>query len=88
MRWNLSTNGVIAVITGIAIIAWAVWGFSALVFDLFSAGLLFFGSGLILFGVTDGFNDQSHKGRMLFKIGILIFIAAFLLLGYFFIRII
>ncbi len=88
MHLNLSTNGILAVTTGLCAIAWGIWGLTQYIFDSFSIGLVFFGSGFIIFGITDGFNDQTYRGRILFKVGILIFIAAALILGYFFIKLI
>jgi hypothetical protein len=88
MYLHLSTNGTLAVVTGLGVIAWGVWGLTQYLFDYFSIGLVFFGTGFIIFGITDGFNDQSHYGRILFKVGILIFIAAALILGYFFMKLI
>jgi len=86
MIQHLSTNGILAVVTGIAVIAYGVWGLFQYLFDYFSIGLVFFGSGFIIFGVTDGFNDQTYYGRILFKLGILIFLASAVFLGYFFLK--
>jgi hypothetical protein len=88
MYLHLSTNGIIAVVTGVGVIAWGIWGLTQYLFDYFSFGLVLFGSGFIIFGITDGFNDQSYYGRILFKVGILCFLASALILGYFFIRLI
>lgn len=88
MRVSLSSNAVIAVTTGLAVIIWGAYGLTRYLFDYFSHGLILFGTGLIIFGITDGFNDQTHIGRILFKIGILIFLASALFLGYFFLRLI
>ena len=42
----------------------------------------------LIFGITDGFNDESPRGRMLFKAGILIFIVSGLVLTYHFFKLI
>jgi len=88
MRLHLGTNGWLAVITGLVAIGWGGWGLSRYLFDVSSYGFIFLGFGLITFGITDGFNDESPRGRMLFKVGILIFILAALTLGYYFFRLI
>lgn len=85
---QLSLNSVLAIVTGIGVIAWGIWGLVQYLFDYFSIGLVFFGSGFIIFGITDGFNDQTYYGRILFKVGILIFLASALFLGYFFLKLI
>lgn len=88
MRFSLGTNGLLAVFTGLAAIGWGGWGLSRYLFDISGYGFVFLGLGLILFGVTRGFNDDSPRGQFLFKVGILIFILAALTLGYYFFRLI
>ncbi len=86
MRPDLGVNGWLAVGSGIAAIGWGGWSLLFYLFDISGYGFVFLGLGLIIFGITDGFNDQSPRGRMLFKVGILIFIVAVLALSYYFFR--
>ena len=88
MHLGLSSNGYLAVAIGIASIIWGVWGVFQYLFDYVSYGFVLFGVGFIILGITDGFNDQSHRGRMLFKAGILIFIVSGLILTYYFFKLI
>lgn len=88
MLGNLGTNGVIAVLLGVFFIAWGVFGLANRMTDFFSIGISVFGAGCIIFGITDGFNDETPRGRLLFKIGILVFLLSAAILGYYFLRII
>lgn len=82
MRLGLSLNGFLAVATGALSIAWGTWGLTFRISDIMSHGFILLGIGAILFGLTDGFSDRTHRGQFLFKIGVLIFLAAALALGY------
>lgn len=82
MRLWLSLNGSLAVATGVVSIAWGAWGLYYYLFDIMSHGFVLLGVGAILFGITDGFSDRTHRGQLLFKLGIIIFIAAGMALAY------
>ncbi|MCO6511471.1 MAG: hypothetical protein J5I65_11830 [Aridibacter famidurans] len=82
MRLGLSLNGILAVAAGALSIAWGAWGLTFRISDINSYGFVLLGFGAILFGITDGFSDRTHRGQFLFKIGVLVFLAAALALGY------
>lgn len=86
MRLGLSLNGILALAAGALSIAWGAWGLTFRISDIMSHGFVLLGIGVILFGITDGFGDRTHRGQFLFKIGVLVFLAAALALGYSLIR--
>ncbi|REJ78070.1 MAG: hypothetical protein DWQ47_17140 [Acidobacteria bacterium] len=86
MRFDLSFNGILAIAAGVISIAWGIWGVFYYLWDVMSYGFIFLGVGVVLFGLTDGFSDRTHKGQFMFKIGVIILIAAVAALGFGFLR--
>lgn len=70
MRQYFNLNNLILFSTGFALIVWGSWTVYRTRQYLFGGGMLLIGVGNILFGITNGFTDQSPRGRFFFKVAL------------------
>ena len=86
MFGNLTFNSVFMLFLGLILLAFG--GFAIVRWRMypFAAGLIFLGSGVCLWGWTNGFTDFSPKGLLFWKVGVLSLLTGLLLTGYHFFR--
>jgi len=70
MRQYLNLNNLILFATGLALMAWGGWTIYRTRQYLFGGGMFLIGFGNILFGITNGFTDQTPRGRFFFKVAL------------------
>ena len=84
MWWRqfLNFNAIFLILTGLFLILWGGWRVYRFRDLVFGGSLSMIGVGILAFGLTNGFADQTPRGRMLFKFGVFSFIIGILAFGY------
>ncbi len=70
MKKYLNANSIILLVSGVALVAWGAWRLYRFRDFTFGFGMLSIGIGNIMFGATNGFADQTNRGRIMFRIAI------------------
>lgn len=86
MFGSLTFNSIFLMFLGLFLIAAGVY--FAVIRRMYplAVGLISLGSGVFLWGWTDGFTDFSPKGLLFWKLGVLALLTGTLLIGYHFFR--
>lgn len=66
---NLTLNSIFWLFVSLVLVAFGAYVGRSWRMYPFAAGLIFLGAGSFLCGLTNGFTDYSHNGRLFCKIG-------------------
>ncbi len=74
MRKYLNLNTIILVASGVFLMGWGAWRLYTIRDYMFGGGVFLIGLGNLMFGITNGFADQTPRGRVFFKVAMFSYI--------------